>query len=80
MRQRERLTSPKVKIISLKVSETRLATSLGLRPMRCRASVSHTAAPLTKSIVMTRSADRWCNISGIYTAHRHFLRELKATK
>ena len=58
-------TSPKVKIISLKVSETSLATSLGLTPMRCRASLSHTPAPFTNSMVMTRSVDRWWRISGI---------------
>ena len=68
------LTSPKVKIISLNVSETSLATSLGFTPMRCRASLSQTAAPFTKSMVITFFVDRWCTISGICAvtnAHHH---------
>ena len=70
------LTSPKVKIISLNVSETSLATSLGFTPMRCRASLSQTAAPFTKSMVMTFFVDRWCTISGIcaVTNARHHKR------
>ena len=67
----EALTSPKMKIISLKVSETSRATSLGLRPICASACLSQTLAPVTYSIVSTRFDDRGCVISGTCTpAHR----------
>ena len=60
------LTSPKMNIISLKVSETSLATSLGFTPRRFNPSLSHTFTPLTNSIVKMRADDKGCTISGTY--------------
>lgn len=67
----EARTSPKMKIISLKVSETRRATSLGLRPIFASACLSQTLAPVTYSIVSTRFDDRGCVISGTCTPAHH---------
>ena len=62
------LTSPKVKIISLKVAATSRATSSGATPSARSPAASQTLTPATYSIVSTRLEDSGYRMSGTWEA------------